>query len=332
MNLAYQRVIDNLLTSTWYDVRKTLIKDIFQITPLYSMLVEKGRIKQRAPDGTHFEIPFAYDKLDQNAEWFSRGHQFNAEEKEFMTRMMYVVRNLGDNIVRYWDDERKNKGKARILNYVQEVVDMHKMTLVEKLANAMWTSGGAYAINTLPSLISTTPTTGTIGGLTRSQSTYLQNIHEDGSTTQFDTELLPLMENVYNQCSIWKSVGMGTKAPDIIITTQTIYEAYQDLARSMGSYEFNNNSRRVNLGMGDAMFKNAEMYWDPQCPVGNMYFLNTPSLEFAYDPDNWFEMTEWKTPANSLDRMAQVVAVGQLICTNPKKNAVISGLDPTYTD
>jgi hypothetical protein len=328
MQRNYQVVIDNLLTSTWYDVRKKLYKDIFQITPLYDKMVESGRIKERVPDGTHFEIPFAYAKLDQNAEWFGRGHGFGMEEKEFMTRMLYQVRNLGDNIVRYWDDERKNKGKARILNYVQEVIDMHKATLMDKLATSMWTTGGALAINTLPSLISTTPTTGTVGGIDRSTNEYLQNLSVDGSSVT-QTTLTGIMENTYNRCSLWKSMSGGTKAPDVIITTQVIYEAYVDLARAMGVYEFNNTSRRVDLGMGNAMFKGAEMFWDPDCPTGTMYMLNTPSLEFAYDPDNWMEMTEWKTPANSLDRMAQVVCVGQLCANNFRKNAVIHTLTDT---
>ncbi len=334
--LSYTRVIDNLLTSTWYDVRKKLYKDIFQITPLYSKMVDNGRIKERVPDGTHFEIPFAYAKTDQNQQWFGRGAQFGTEEKEFMTRMLYQVRNLGDNIVRYWDDERKNRGKARILNYVQETIDMHKATMEDTLATSMWSNAGSnpLAINTIQDLIDVTPATGTIGGIDRSTNPYLQNISVDG-TAFTQTTLAKKMEHTYNSCAIWKSSGPGSKAPDIIITTQVIYEAYQDWARSVGdgtasgiaqwSWSEGGN-KRIDLGMGEARFKGAEMYWDPDCPVGHMYMLNTPSLEFAYDPDNWFEMTEWKTPANSLDRMAQVVAVGQLACNNFRKNAVIHTL------
>ena len=329
--LRYQRVIDNLLTTTWYDVRKKLYKEIFQITPLYDKMVENGRIKERVPDGTHFEIPFSYAKLDQNLQWFGRGAKFGTEEKEFMTRMLYQTRNLGDNIVRYWDDERKNKGKSRILNYVQEIIDNHDMSMKDKLAVSLWVSGGTLAIHTLPELISTAPTVGSIGGIPRAENPYLQNVVVNAAQTVFSTGILGLMDSTYNTCSIWKSANGGSRAPDVIITTQAIYEAYRDLCRAMGTFEFNSNQRRANLGMGSAMFENAEMFWDPDCPAGNMYFLNTPSLEFAYDPDNWFEMTEWKTPADQLDRMAQVVAVGQLCANNFRKNAVITGISLTYT-
>jgi hypothetical protein len=326
--LQKQEVVDNLLTTTWYDVRKKLYKEIFQITPFYDMMVEKGRIKERAPDGTHFEIPFAYAHSSQNLQWFGRGAKFGKEEKEFMTRMSYQTRNFGDNIVRYWDDERKNKGKTRILNYVEEIIDSHQSTMQNGLAVSMWTSGGALAIHTLPELITTTPTVGSIGGIARSENPYLQNIILDFGSLSFATSILLKMENVYNTCSIWKSKG-GRRAPDMIVTTQLIYEAYQDLARALGIYEFNTTGRRVDLGMGEAKFKGAEMYWDPDCPAGQMYFLNTSSLEFAYDPDNWFEMTDWKSEADSLDRMAQVVSVGNLVANNFRKNAVIFDIDET---
>lgn len=315
------RVIDNLLTSTWYDVRKELKNDIFQITPFYSKMVDAGRIKERAPDGTHFEIPFAYAKLDQNIEFFGKGHQFKTQEKEFMTNLIYFVANMGDNIVRYWSDERANQGKARILNYVDTIIEAHKAAFVERMADALWVSGGAQAFTTLPSLISTTPTTGTVGGIARSETAYLQNISTSCSGVAFSTGFLEMMEETYDNCAKWKTKGRA--APDVIITTGEIYRAYANLAREMGSYEMNNSSRRVDMGMGECRFKGAEMFWDPNCPSGQMYFLNTASLEFAYDPDNWMEMTEWKSPANSLDRMAQIVAVGNLICTDFKKNAVL---------
>lgn len=320
--LEKQLVIDNLLTTTWYDVRRQLYKEIFQITPFYDIMVEKGRLKERAPDGSHFEIPFAYAKSSQNIQWFGRGAKFGKEEKEFMTRMSYSTKNIGDNIVRYWDDERKNKGKARILNYVEEIIDNHQSSLQEGLGLALWESAGIQAINTLPELIAVDPTAGSIGGITRSENPYLQNVTESFSGLTFETTILTTMESVYNTCSIWKSKG-GRKTPDVIVTTKEIYEAYVDLARAMGTFEFNSNGRRVDLGMGEARFKGAEMFWDPDCTSGAMYFLNTSSLEFAYDPDNWFEMTPWKSEADSLDRMAQVVSVCQLCANNFRKNAVL---------
>ena len=35
---------DNLITSTWYDIRKSIIDSIFTITPYWDRMIEGGRI------------------------------------------------------------------------------------------------------------------------------------------------------------------------------------------------------------------------------------------------------------------------------------------------
>ena len=173
--LEKREYVDNIVTTTWYDVRNQLFSDIWQITPLLDMLHSKGKVKSRMPNGRYFEIPIGYAQADQNQKWFGRGDTFSESEKELWTRLQYQRRNLGDNIVRYWDDEMKNKGTAQILNYAKELIENHKMTMQDTLANALWADQGTLAINNLPDLITTTPTVGTVGGIDRASNEYVRN-------------------------------------------------------------------------------------------------------------------------------------------------------------
>lgn len=322
--LQKQIYVDSLTTATWYDVRKTLYSDIFSITPLWDMLNQKGRIKQRAPKGTYFEIPIAYKKLKQNQKFFGRGAEFSREEGEFMTRLQYHVKNFGDSITRYWQDEVQNTGEAQILDYIEEVITNHKSSIEESLHEALWESGGSLAFYSLPELITTTPETGTIAGIDRSTNTYVRNVATEFTGT-VSANLIPTMETMYNDLS--KLKGQARRNPDIIITTQEIYESYVGIARALGQYQINpaqsGNENRVNLGMGDAMFKSAEMFWDPYCPEGQMYFLNSDTMEFPYDPNWWMQMTEWKAEPTSLERFAQVITRCQLVFNNFNKNGVL---------
>lgn len=317
--------VDNLITTTWYDVRNTLFSDIWQITPFLDLLHEKGKIKSRMPNGRYFEIPIGYAQADQNQKWFGRGDTFSEQEKELWTRLQYLRRNLGDNIVRYWDDEMKNKGEAQILNYAMELIENHKMTMEDTLGNAIWDSQGPLSVNALPELISKTPTTGTVGGIDRAANPYVRNQVYDfaGAGDTLDTDLIPRMRSMYNECS--KKKGKGRQSPDIILTTQAIYEEYEDQALALGQIQMasNKGSQRADLGFGGLGFKGAEMYWDPNCPDGDIYFLNSDTIEFAYDPDAYMDMTPWKYKHNALDRYAQVVTVCNLLFNNFQKNGVI---------
>jgi len=317
--------LDSLTTSTWYDVRQDIVDQVWQIRPFYDKMVEAGKIKERVPEGTHFEIPVRYAKQDQTIQWFGRGDTFSVAEKESLTRLIFYTKNLGTNVTRYWQDVLKNRGKAKIINFVEEQVDNAKESLIDKLATSLLVQDSdANSIDALPTLISSTPTSGSIGGLTRSSNAYLQNNVKNFSGLTTTVSLLDEMTRMYNLCTLWRG---GKPAPDIIVTTREVYQDYERIARAMQTI-MTNKSERASLGFGDLMFKNIEMFWDPNCPAGSMYFLNTSTLELAYDPMAWFEMTEWKPlVGNSLDRVAQIVAVCALICTNFRKNGVIYNID-----
>lgn len=324
--LYKQEYIDNVATNTWYDVRNDMFGDIWDITPFLDMLNTKGAVKSRMPNGRYFEIPITYEMADQNAKFFGRGDTFAEGEKELWTRLQYERKNLGDSIVRYWDDEMKNKGRAQIRSYVKDLLENHKETLQSTLATALWSNptSNPLSVNTLPELISTTPTTGTVGGLDRSAQDYTTNQHTAMTGTLADV-MIPTMRTMWNDCSLKR--GKGRLTPDCIITTQALHEEYEEQMDGLGRFSIDSKGdRAADLGFGNLSFKGAPVYWDPECPAGNMYFLNSSTMEFAYDPDAWMEMTKWKEKHNGLDRYAQIVTVCNLLFTNFNKNGVISAM------
>jgi len=327
--LNRQEYVDNIVSTTLYAQRKQMFSDIWTITPLLDMLNTKGRVKQRMPNGRYFEIPIGYAQADQNQKWFGRGDTFSEGEKQLWTHLQYQRRNFGDNIIRYWDDEQKNRGEAQLLNYAHELLENHKMTMQSTLGSAVWVSQGQNAINALPDLIVEDPTTGTVGGLARTSNEYVRNQFYDFTGDSIATALIPRMRTMFHDCS--KLKGKGRQTPDCILTTQTIYEQYEEEALALGQIQLARNSgtQRADLGMGGLSFKGAEMYWDPECPAGSMYFLNTDTMEFAYDPGAYMDMTEWKSKHNSLDRYAQVVTVCNLLFNNFAKNGVMFNIGDT---
>lgn len=324
--LEKQVFIDNLMTRAWYNVRKEVTDQVLKITPLYNMMLEKGRIKESVPDGTHWEDPIRYDKQDQNIKWFGKGDVFGMNDKEELTRLFWDVRNLGTGIIRYWEEEKTIRGEAKLLEYVDDKVTSSKEALKDTLAYALWANptGNNKQINSLTDLISVDPTTGIFGRLDRASNTHLRNFTYDFSGKAVATDLLPVMRKVFNEVSQFRT-GMQ-RTPDIIVTTQDIYEQYEAICEGIRQIH-TNKTDRASLGFGELLFKNVEMFWDPDCTPGAMYFLNSETLKLPMDPDFTMEMTDWKPVAgNSLDRTAQIVSSLQLTCKMPAKNAVIHNI------
>lgn len=327
--LEKQVFVDNLVTTTFYKVRESLIDQVFQIIPFFDKMVENGRIRERAPDGTHWEIPVRYAKQDQNVKYLTRGGTMGTQEKESLTRLYYTTSVIANSMVRVWDDERRNRGKAKLLDWVDELVENSTESLRDAIAEDLLVQNAdPQAINAIGTLFPNDPTTGIIAKFDRSINPWLRNKTKDFTGLTTAASLVLEMETMYNQCSLLRGKGQK-KNPDIILTTRQIYQDYKNLARAMGVFEMNTSNRRVDMGMGELSFNGAEIFWDPNCPSGCMYFLNTSTLEVPYDPENWFEMTPWKPVHNSMDRYAQIVAICNMTCNNFQKNGVIYNITAT---
>jgi hypothetical protein len=127
------------------------------------------------------------------------------------------------------------------------------------------------------------------------------------------------MRTFYNDCS----KGQASDVPDMIVTTQTVAEYYED--------EVQEQKTIVNQTSGDAMmisvtFKGIPVVWSSQCPTGYMYFLNSKYISLESDPDINMTMTEWKTIPNQLDRVAQIVWKGNLVASRRASLGVITSI------
>jgi len=60
--------------------------------------------------------------------------------------------------------------------------------------------------------------------------------------------------------------------------------------------------------------------WTPGLTDNRCLFLNTDTIEIVYDPNVWFEMTEWKYTQLQLERIAHIISTMQLVGTEPRRN------------
>ena len=319
-------VIDNTIATTWYSITPGLEDVVLKKIPYFEKLSESGNMRKEIPDGTHWEDSVKYDKMNQNSKWFGEGASFGRSEKETKTRLIWYPRNFGTSLVRKWDRERKNRGHAQIIDYAANIVDETISSMRDDLANdSMNQNSSGVSMHALETLISTTPTTGSIGGLTRSTNEYLQNEAIDFSGLSTGASLLDEMQRAVNLVNRW----VGDSKTNLIVTTRVIYQDFERIAQSMQSIVTMQSDDKISLGFANLRYKNIDIIWDDKCPSGNMYLLNTDCLKLYIDPEYWFELTEWKTDPDTLDRYAQAVCVLQQACTNFRKQAVIHSITAT---
>jgi hypothetical protein len=129
--------------------------------------------------------------------------------------------------------------------------------------------------------------------------------------------LVSLMTQCYGACTI------DNDQPDLIVTTQTMYDAYESCLqankRYMGEVEVGN------AGFRGLQFKNALVVVDSHIADGEMYFLNSNYLDYKVHSSRNFEWEGFKQQESVDATYGRIFWMGQFVCTNPRMLGCITG-------
>jgi hypothetical protein len=334
---SFSQVLDNLYTTTWQNRQAGVADNVFNSTPFWFWMKEKGRmVPQRG--GRFIEENLEY-AANNNIVWVSKGSTVDLNDFEFLTVAQYQWRYLAASIVRFGIDDQQNSGKAKIISLAQSKLDNTENSLITefetRLCGGPGTGGtagaGELAIDGLQCLVANDPTnTGLFGGdgipvggidSSLAQYAWWRNQYYNFTGVSFATGGVARMRTMLNNCMNNRTEDR----PDILLSDQTTYEYYENA--NLSYYRITNN-KLADAGFENQTFKNIPMVWSPSAQAGSLYFLNTRFLKFIYDPAMYFDMTEWKPiPDQINDRAAQIITACTLTTDRRRVHGVIYNIN-----
>lgn len=314
--------LDNLYTTTWQHMKETLRDNIFDATPFFFWLKDKGKLKD-VSGGRFLTEPVQFAKND-NVQWIGKGGTVPLNDFEFATIAKFDWRYLTASIVRFGVDDQQNRGKMQIINLMNAKMENSKNALIDEMETRLFAAAGSAStgIDGLQLLVADDPTTSTtIGGINQNTESWWRNQEHDLTGSSFAANGIAEMRTMLNECS--NNLRMDT--PDIIVSGQTPFEWYED--EVLDFYRVTSN-KLADAGFQNQTFKGIPMVWSPSCANTRMYFLNTNFITFVKDPMMDFEMTEWKPiPDQVNDRAAQIVLAGQFTISRRRPQGIIFNID-----
>ena len=217
------------------------------------------------------------------------------------------------------------QGSAKKFDLLDEKLKNLRKSLDSTLNTSLFSDGtgtGGKELGGLQLLISSTPTTGTVGAINAANFSFWRNQQASGaqSSSAFDN-LRATMRSVYNS----SSNGYGGNHPDFAVTTQTVFQGYEGLLTI--------NERFTSKDKGDGgfkndflMFKGCKIAYDVACPSGTLYFYNPEYMKLAYLKGHWYKMNGPIRPANQTVDVYQVAARCNLITTNRRMLGVVTAI------
>lgn len=303
-----------------YFLKNDPIDQINTAHPLYSMLLAN---KQERLGGNEFVTEQLRFTNDSNFQNYFGADQVTYNEKDTVRQAKYRWYNFHDGfgfdedtlrangIILTDDSEAVASGaeKLQLTNRLKESYETLKLGVQENLDIEMHLDGtqSAKATPGLDHLVSTTPTTGIVGGLNAATATWWRNNANMAIDTTTGGTLIQEMEETWRDCTLY-----GGMAPDKILVGGDFLDAYRKDAGLTVNREITaaGNQRggvSVDAGTTKLYFKGVELVWDPQFDLldaalgaitypwsKRCYFLNSRHIKFRPVQGHW--MTRRKPP------------------------------------
>lgn len=157
--------------------------------------------------------------------------------------------------------------------------------------------------------------------------------------------------------TLWNSISDGPVRPNMIITDYSTWAYFEQLLspfqrNTITSFEAGKHQNMSASGYADLIWDGMLIYRDRKITTGNFYMLNTDYLKFhglnwwegnpitpyakdiegnvyqdkMYAPGHAFTWTGWIRPYNMGTINGFIILGGQMICTNPWRQAVLTGV------
>ncbi len=317
--------LNTLYVAVWVKRRAKVVDQIFENNVLYKLLQSRGMVKFEESSGRRFEIPLSVKKSN-TSKFFGKGATFTISDFDPLTIAYDTWKNFGDQIVRYWTDDKANGNSLKShLKMANSKINIVRESLTTDLETALWADTGGSSVldyNGLQYLIDDSPSDNkTIHGINQSTATdgdgnYYWRNQTKSSSGAFSVYGESDMTNLMNTCQRWGRI-------DIILSDQATHELGEAEALERVRVV---NKEAVNLGLDHITFKGRIWTWSPKCPSGYTYMIDRNHYGFTIDPAVNFVMGPWKRIPNQYeDVVTQIVQRGNTWVDKRRCHGVITG-------
>jgi hypothetical protein len=309
--------VDTLLTLVREAVLKSseyLHDQVFTAIPLLDFMYKKGKITMQG--GASILVPLMFGK-NSTFKAYSGDDVIDTTGTEGLTMAQQPWRNMAGTVTLVGDELRKIAGPEKLKDYAQAKIMQAMMSARDSLAVNLWKSAqGAKDIVPLPLLVDST---GTIMEIASDTSSWWASQETAGG--DFTTRGISDMRTLRNNLS--KQGQSGVRLPDYVCTTQTIHELYE--ASQLPSYRYG-PSDSPDASKPGLKWSSTVVEFDPNCPSGELYMLNSEYMGFVVHSAADFKMGEFKEPTDQDVKSAKILWMGNTITTNRRRLGKITGI------
>lgn len=311
--------ISQLITTTLESQVPKIVDNVIGNHPLLMKLKEKGNIVKLS-GGNLIRESLSYAS---NGTVTSQGEYdtFDTTPQDVLTSADFDFKITTGTVTITDLESKQNAGKERIIDLLKGKFNVLESSMKNEIATQIYSDGtgnGSKDIGGLQLLLADDPTTGTVGGINRASYSFWRNQLWDfsvESVTPSATTIQNAMNTLYIRCQTQTG-----ELPDLIAADATYFGYYED---SLQTIQRITDPKMGQLGFASVKYKNADVFYDPNCPSAHMYFINTNHMFLKYLGRELFEAMETTRPVNQAVYVTPLVFTGNMTITNARTQGVM---------
>lgn len=292
--------LSEIVTTTLRNRTGVLQDNMSRNNALLARLNRKGRIKTFSGGRTIVqELNYANNTTFT---WYSGYQTININPSQVFTAAEYPIRQAALAVSISGLEEIQNSGEEAIIDLLESRIENGEQTFMNGLSNGIYGDGSvAGSIGGLQLLVAASPTSGTVGGIDRSQWAFWRNIVysaiTNGGAPASSANILQYMN------SLWVQLVRGRDMPDLIVADNNMFNYYLQAMQAIQRITTENGAPELaEAGYQVLKYMNSDVVLDggvqgfasdplpPEIsgsgtavggvPTNFMYFLNTNYIHF----------------------------------------------------
>ena len=283
--MAFPNLTD-IVTTTIQNRSGKLADNVLRQNALLNYLNKKGNVKPFSGGNVILQELMYNDPTTQNAGSYSGYDVIDITPNSPLTSAQFDIKQYAAAVTISGLEQLQNSGKQQIIDLLEGRVAVAEKQLMNSISAGVYSDGtgnGGKNITGLAAAISTTPTTGTYGGINRATWTFWRNVAfsalTDGGAAASSANMQSYMNRVLLQTI------RGSDAPDIAVADNNYYrfflESMQAIQRVTSEEEATSGfSALAYYGAGKKMMVYCDGGIGGSAPTNRMYFINSDYMFF----------------------------------------------------
>jgi hypothetical protein len=316
--MAFPNVSD-IVATTIQNRSRQIADNVTKNNAILVRLNQRGNIRTISGGNTILEeLSFAENA---NGGFYSGYDLLPVAASDVISAAEFQIKQYAVPVVMSGLEMLQNSGKEQFIDLLEARVNVAEATMANQLAQSIYSDGtgsGGKEITGLNAAVSSSPTTGTYGGINRATYTFWRNkvwdFSDEGVTASSST-----IQNAMN--TLWGRTTRGTDRVDLIVFDSNFWGFYMASLQAIQRFT---SPDSANLGFPSIKFMDADVVLDGGiggfCPASTGFFINTRYLKWRpHAQRNMVSLSPNRRYAINQDAEVQILAwAGNLTSCGPQ--------------